>query len=130
MSLSRLEDCFVPKDLLPDTNHLRDLHSRPHKSEMDPHMCWKCSRPTSFADSRELCSYCAAITTCPEECCGAMKMVIDGEQLQTEVFEMLDATPSIVGSESQLEVSPNWLQLARSCRCFHDLSPVGDFQSA
>lgn len=33
-----------------------------------------------------------------------MKMVIDGEKLQTEVFEILEATlltPNLVGSESE-----------------------------
>lgn len=43
----------------------------------------------SSTSPRNVCSYCAAIATSPDNRCTSMRRVIQGEQLQIEMIELL-----------------------------------------
>ena len=50
---------------------------------------------------RELCSFCAATAVSPDKRTNAMRMVIEGEQLQMEMLELLNAIPDLESIEAQ-----------------------------
>ena len=65
------------------------------------HTCGKYSRHGVALGEGEVCSYCAAIATRPEERCGTMKIIIESEQLQMDVLETLSTTSSLVKTEAE-----------------------------
>ena len=63
------------------------------------HACGKCHKDKN-EQPRDLCSFCAAMATSPDKRSASMKTVIEGEQLQMEMFQLLEKIQSLVDTEA------------------------------
>ncbi len=68
---------------------------------MDGHACGTCVRHEG-GESRDLCSFCAAIAVDPSKQSGTMKAVIAGEQLQIEIKKLHRTMIHWIGGQETL----------------------------